>query len=447
MIPTARQLALQTIRSIYKGAFADVALDRLLRRVEIVDAERRLLTELVYGIVRRQRTLDALIDQFAKKKAHQQHPDIRIILHIGLYQLRYLDHIPAAAAVHSTVELARQSGFAKLKGFINGLLRQYLRQSTSGDPLLLPDKPATRLGILHSYPDWLINLWLDELGLSETEALCQWLNQPPSIDLRLNPLRCSEEALRANLRAKNIEVECPPFFAQALRLKGRSGFIEVLPGFKEGHWTVQDSSAQLVSLLLDPQAGEVIIDACAAPGGKSTHIAQLIGDEGIVWACDRTASRLRKVQANSRRLGLHAIRIRHADSRHIPDFRLKAKADRVLLDAPCSNLGTLHRHADARWRQTPASVRQLATLQQELLTEAATWLKAGGILVYATCTLHPAENEENIKQFLSQHPSWQIISPPASSPAAPFATPEGWIKVWPHRHQMDGFFMVKLRAL
>ena len=443
---SVRQLALYTLRAIYhKGAFSDVALDRTLRKNALSSADRRLLTQLVYGIVRRQRTLDALIDQLAKKKAHQQQPDIRVILHIGLYQLRYLHHIPDAAAVHSTVELVKQNRLGRLKGFVNRVLRQYLRLSASGTWHL--DHAAalsvTQIGIQHSYPDWIVQVWSEQIGLAETEALCTYLNQPPPLDLRINRLKSSPEALKKALHAMGCVSQALPFLPQAVRLTGATGPITSLPGFDKGEWVVQDSSAQLVSHLLDPQPGETIIDACAAPGGKSTHIAELMQDEGIVWACDRYAARLRKVKANAKRLGLHTIRPHEADSRRIPDFH--QQADRVLLDAPCSGLGTLNRHADARWRQTPERVAELVILQQELLNEAANWVKAGGILVYATCTLHPDENEHNIQHFLATHPTWRIAPPPPDSPAARFVTPEGWLKVWPHRDQMDGFFMVRLQ--
>ena len=444
---SARQLTFSTLRAIYhKGAFADVALDRTLRASTLSSPDRRLLTELVYGIVRRQRTLDALIDQLAKKKAHQQHPDIRIMLHIGLYQLRYLDHIPDSAAVHSTVELVKQSKLGRLKGFVNSLLRQYLRLSASGTWDFASDAPplsVTQIGIQHSYPDWIVQIWSEQIGLAETEALCEYLNQPPPLDLRVNPLKTSPEALKKALHAAGCATEALPFLPQAVRVTGATGPVRSLPGFDEGQWVVQDSSAQLVSHLLDPQPGETIIDACAAPGGKSTHMAELMQDEGIVWACDRYAARLRKVNANAKRLGLGAIRPHEADSRHIPDFH--QQADRVLLDAPCSGLGTLNRHADARWRQSPERVVELVRLQEELLNEAANWVKAGGILVYATCSLHPDENEQQIQHFLAHHPTWQISPPSIDSPAAAFTTPEGWVKVWPHRDHMDGFFMVRLQ--
>jgi 16S rRNA (cytosine967-C5)-methyltransferase len=184
-----------------------------------------------------------------------------------------------------------------------------------------------------------------------------------------------------------------------------------------------------------------VIDACAAPGGKTTHLAELMQDRGKIWACDRAASRLKKVQQNASRLHLQAIETLAADSRDLPQFM--GQADRVLLDAPCSGLGTLHRHADARWRQTPETVNELIHLQAELLRQAATWVKPDGVLVYATCTLHPQENEAVVRAFLESHTEWQLQTPDQS--LAEFTSPEGWLKVLPHQQQMDGFFMARLR--
>ncbi len=439
IIKNSLQLASIALSSIHQGAFADIALDRALNSSTSNNADRSLVTELVYGCTRRKRSLDALIDRLAKKKASQQSPQLRLILHLGLYQLRYLN-IPDAMAVNSTVELAKANGFSGLTGFVNGLLRQYLRLSP--DPLESIENPIERLGVLHSFPDWIIQTWLEQLGFAATEQLCIWMNQSPAIDLRVNPLQTDVETVANAMKAAGISISNVPDLPQALRLTGNIGAIQNLPGFSAGWWTVQDSSAQLVTYLLDPQPGEVIIDACAAPGGKTTHIAELMGDKGQIWACDAKASRLKKLDENAHRLNLHSIKILTGDSR---EAKFPSTVDRVLLDAPCSGLGTLHRRADARWRQTPEKVKELATLQQQLLQRVATWVKPGGILVYATCTVNPLENEAVVRSLLDNSPQWQIEPPPANFPAAAFTSPDGWIKVWPHQHQMDGFFMVRLK--
>lgn len=457
MSSSPRQLAFLTLQVVQQGAFADVALDKVIQQHSLTSPDKRLLTELVYGGIRRQRTLDALIDQLGKKKSHQQPPDLRLILHLGLYQLRYLSQIPVSAAVNTTVELAKQNGFSSLAGVVNGLLRHYVRLTQEHTqvlevgvfdsmwPLVLPTNPTQRLGTLYSYPDWIVANWLEQFGEVETEQLCQWMNQTPTIDIRVNPLQTTLDQVELAFREAGVLTQRMPPLPHALRLVESPGNIQSLPGFQDGWWVVQDCSAQLVSYFVDPQPGETVIDACAAPGGKTTHLAELMGDQGIVWACDKTPSRLKKLVQNRDRLRLQSIQIQTGDSRTLNQFQ--QQGDRVLLDAPCSGLGTLHRHADARWRQTPESVMQLAQLQTELLNQVATWVKPSGILVYATCTLHLAENEQQIERFLQTHPDWQLLPPAPTSPVAPFTTAQGWCKILPHHHQMDGFFMARLRKV
>lgn len=444
-ITTSRTIAFLALKDVYqKQAYTDIALDRAIQAVKNTQAisqlERSFACELVYGTLRRQRTLDALIDLLGKKKAAQQPPSLRIILHLGLYQLRYLDRIPTSAAVNTSVELTKANGLPQLAGVVNGLLRRYLRQVEIADPLQLPENEISRLGILHSFPDWIVKIWLEQLPPEEVDQLLAWFNQASKIDLRVNILKTTIEEVETALQNRGIEVYRIPGLPQGLRITG-AGAITDLPGYQQGWWVIQDSSAQLVSHVLDPQAGETIIDACAAPGGKTTHIAELMGDRGRIIASDRALQRLQKVTENAQRLDLHSIEIIVGDSRNFEQFA--NIADRVLLDAPCSGLGTLHKRPDIRWRKTFNSIQELFPLQRELLDRAATWVKPQGILVYATCTLNLSENEKIVKSFLDNHPNWSIQSPPDVIPTN-LITQKGWIKVFPHLHDMDGFFMVRL---
>ncbi|MDJ0731498.1 MAG: 16S rRNA (cytosine(967)-C(5))-methyltransferase [Crocosphaera sp.] len=444
-VTNARQLALEVLRQIdRKNSYTDTALNRALNQTDLNPSDRSLCTELVYGIVRHQRTLDTLIDQLGKKTAQQQPPDLRRILHLGLYQLRYLNHIPPSAAVNTSVELAKQKNLNRLSGVVNGILRQYMRSAQANhDPLILPNDPIKKLAINYSFPDWIIETWVQQWGEETSQKLCHWFNQTPTLDLRVNPLKTTLQTLQTQLREAGVNVTALPPFPCALRLEGKIGAIPTLPGFSQGHWTVQDTSAQLVSYLLDPQPGETIIDACAAPGGKTTHIAELMQDQGTIFACDRSPSRLKKVQENAQRLQLKSIQTLPGDSRHLTQFT--NKADRVLVDVPCSGLGTLHRHPDIRWRQTPEKIQELFPLQLEILTQAAQWVKPQGILVYATCTLNPPENQEIIETFLTTHSHWQIEPPCPNWLFSPFMTSSKWLQILPHEQDTDGFFMVKLK--
>ncbi|MDJ0598000.1 MAG: 16S rRNA (cytosine(967)-C(5))-methyltransferase [Crocosphaera sp.] len=441
----SRQLALHILREIdRRNSYTDIALDRGLNQTHLNPSDRSLCTELVYGIIRHQRTLDTLIDQLGKKTAQQQPPDLRRILHIGLYQLRYLNHIPPSAAVDTSVNLAKENKLSRLSGVVNGILRQYLRKSEKGeDPLILPSDPLQKISIYYSFPDWIVETWVQQWGEETTEQLCHWFNQTPTIDIRINPLKTTLDTIATQLTEAGVNVTTLPPFPYTLRLQGKIGNIQTLPGFSQGHWTVQDSSGQLVSYLLDPQPGQTIIDACAAPGGKTTHIAELMQDQGTIFACDRTSSRLKKVQQNAQRLQLKSITLIEGDSRHLTQFI--NKADGVLVDVPCSGLGTLHRHPDIRWRQTPEKIQQLTSLQQEILTQAAQWVKPQGTLVYATCTLNPPENQQIIEAFLTTHPHWHIEPPPPDWLFSSFVTSSKWIQILPHQHHSDGFFMVKLK--
>ncbi len=443
MYSDPRQLAFITLKTVHKGAFADIALDRTLSRHQLGDADRRLLTELVYGCVRRMRSLDALIDQLGRKPALSQPPDVRTALHLGLYQLRYLEQIPPSAAVNTTVDLLKQNRLGGLSGFVNGLLRQYLRLRETQDPLTLPTEPVERLGVFHSYPDWIVQSWVDSLGTEGAEQLCLTLNKPPSIDLRINPLKTNREAVMAAFAAHGVTTTPLPPLPQALRIVGNPGPIHQLPGYLEGWWTIQEASAQLVGHLVNPEPGATAIDLCAAPGGKTTHLVELMQGQGVVWACDRTASRLKRLQQNLQRLQIHTVNLWEGDGRNLPsEIPL---ADYILIDAPCSGLGTLNRHADARWRQTPETVKELSELQGQLLSAAAEHVKPKGVMVYATCTLHPLENEGAIAHFLAQHPLWELESTRSNPMFADFQTDAGWIKIWPHQRWMDGFFMARLK--
>jgi 16S rRNA (cytosine967-C5)-methyltransferase len=409
-----RRLAWQVLQAVAAGAYADGALERELGRTPLAPVDRGLATELAYGAIRQRRLLDAWLDQLGKVPAERQPPKLRWLLHIGLYQLLASDRVPPSAAVSTTVELAKRGGLARLAPVANGLLRAFLRRREAGDTLpLTPAQsadPALSLGVRHSLPDWLTRELLQWLPPERAEAFGSACNSPPSLDLRVNRLRSSPAAVQAALAGAGVEAIAIEGLPAGLTLKGRSGDLSRLPGFAEGYWCVQDRAAQRIAPLLDPQPGERILDACAAPGGKSTHLAELMGDQGLVLALDRGEARLRRVSRNAERLGLGSIAVQHGDATALaqeqPDLR--ASFDRILVDAPCSGLGTLARHADARWRIDPSSIDELVLLQRQLLDELLPLLKPHGRLVYATCTVHPRENGQLIDAVLADHPELQL---------------------------------------
>ena len=446
MSSNSRQLAFKALYSIFHNqAYTDIALQNIFSsNAPISPVDRHLISELVYGVVRRKRTLNSLINQLGTKKASQQPLKLRIVLQLGLYQLRYLDKIPPSAAVNTSVDLAKRNGMAKISGVVNGILRSYLRKSETGECLVLPDDPIPRLGVEYSFPNWIVTLFQEQFGKHKTKNLLQWFNQTPRPDLRVNNLKISTSELQEQLLLQGIETEIinngdiPP----GLKVVKSAGNLASLPLFQEGLFTIQDASAQLVTQILDPQPEETIVDACAAPGGKTTHIAELMKDKGEVIAIDCYASRLKKIQQNIDRLQLKSIKIQEGDSSQL---ELPAEfADRVLVDVPCSGLGTMHKNPDIRWQKKPDQIAKLSALQLKILTNSAKWVKTGGTLVYATCTLNPAENEDIVEQFLKSNPHWQLDIK-SNTPSPDFSiTSKGTLKIFPPKDDMDGFFIAKL---
>jgi 16S rRNA (cytosine967-C5)-methyltransferase len=416
----SRQLAWQVLQAVAAGAYADAALERELasaiKRGGLSAPDRALATEIAYGAIRQRQLLDGWIDALGKVPALRQPPALRWLLHVGLYQLLFCCRVPAAAAVSTTVALAKRAGLGRLAPVVNGLLRSLLRQreergaSEPWDGLPLPAEPAAALALRRSLPGWLATELLDWLPPERADAFGRACNAPPAMDLRVNPLRTSRGDLLNTLTAAGVAARALPGCPQGITLLERPGDLRLLPGFTEGLWCVQDRSAQRIAPLLDPLPGQRILDACAAPGGKSTHLAELIGDRGEVWAVDRSAARLQRLEGNAERLGLMSIHSLAADALILPDERpdWQGSFDRILLDAPCSGLGTLARHADARWRITPAAIDELVLLQRQLLEALLPLLAPAGRFVYATCTVHPRENGATIAALQAGHPGWRL---------------------------------------
>ena len=431
-----RRLAWDVLQAVAAGAYADVALERVLRERDLKPSDRGLVTELAYGAIRQRRTLDAWLDRLGKVPAAKQPPKLRWLLHVGLYQLLLMERIPESAAVNTAVELAKTSkGLARLAPVVNGVLRAALRAREAGETLQQPNDAAARLAQAHSLPDWFTQLLITWRGEEGAAAVASSCNRVPDLDLRVNRLRCSPPQLQQDLAAAGISsepiVDCP----DGLRISGHSGDLRDWPGYSEGYWCVQDCSAQWIAPLLDPQPGDRILDACAAPGGKATHLAELVGDQAEIWAVDRSPGRLKRVAANAARLGLESIHALAADAANLLEERpqWRESFQRILIDAPCSGLGTLARHPDARWRVTPESIRGLLPQQQALLDGLVPLLVPAGALVYATCTIHPDENQAQVQALLKRHPMLRL---------------EQESQLWPDQVSGgDGFYSALLRRV
>ena len=391
-------------------------------------ADRGLCQELVYGAARWERTLDWLIDR--KTGGRTQKIALQILLRLGLYQLLWLNRIPDHAAVNETVELARQFGFGPQSGFVNALLRGYARERDE-TRRLLDELKANQPGVGYSHPDWLCERWQKRWGPEKLRQLLEWNNTPPGTFARVNTLRADAGKLLEQWRVEDVEYD----FVRRDWLEENLVFelkshpaLTGLPSFQQGLFYVQDPGTLLAVHELDPQPGETILDLCAAPGGKTTYIAQLMQNRGKIAAQDLNRIRVELLRENCRRLGVICAELACSSGVVFPE--LTAPVDRALVDVPCSNTGVMRRRVDLRWRIQATEIERLKTTQLELLNDAAAQVKSGGVLVYSTCSLEPEENNEVVKRFLADHEEFNL---------------ERERELLPFVDRVDGAFVAKLK--
>ena len=427
-VRTARDLAYLTfVEAARTGEFATHLLEKTLDRTRLSEPDRRLAAELVHGVARRQGTLDALVQPLLQRPLSELEDGLRWILRLGAYQLVLLGGIPPHAAVHETIETAKRCGEPRWAGFANGVLRSLSRMVTDQTqthsaadavPLvdgtyrtltspLLPNPEANPLGYFASafgFPQWLAERWAQRDSTDELSRLGFWFNAQPPLTVRVNLLRTTRDGLSQRWREDGVTAE-PGTQPEILRLEDRVR-VERLPGYDEGHFSVQDESAAGAARLLDPQPGEAVLDLCAAPGGKSTHMAELMRNTGRIVAADVDAARVSRIAENAARLGLGIIEpltIRR-DLSDLPE----GPFDAVLVDVPCSNTGVLGKRPEARWRLQPADLEELAVLQQSLLQAALLRTRPGGRVVYSTCSIEPEENAAVVQAVLAGNSGWQL---------------------------------------
>ncbi len=445
----ARRLAYQVLLNLEKQAHYP---DRLMRATlqrypQPKPEERALFTELVYGVLRWQGTLDWHIDQLSTVKPHKIASSVRLLLRLALYQILNLDRIPDHAAVNETVRLARTSHPPHVVGFINAMLREAIRREGRW-PWPSPERePDAFLTATTSHPRWFVQRCLKEFGFEETTALCQANNTIAPLVLRVNCPKVSLSQLLGRLREGGVRTESSPRLANAVRLVGPRQNPGSLPGFQDGWFQVQDEASQLVSLILDPRPGERILDLCAGFGGKTTHIAMLMGNAGEIVAVDQSSWKLRELVQNALRQGLTIITTLTGDARELIPAKL-GQFDRVLLDAPCSGFGTLRRKPDIKWRRHPKDPYRFSQQQRELLERASLFVREGGILVYATCTIFSEEDERVAEDFGKAHRDFDLEAAGDSLPATcQDLVSAKYFKTWPHRHGVDGFFAARWRRV
>jgi len=441
----ARLLALRVLERVERaGAYADLALHAALGRSTLNATDRAFATELVYGTLRARGQIDYYLRQLIDRDLDKLEPLVLTALRLGAYQLLFMDRVPATAAVDQSVRCIRAAGADRATGFVNAVLR---RLSTDREAIALPslkDDPTAYLINVLSLPGWLAECWLDRHGVERAVEFARASNQVPPLTVRANLRRGSAMDLLNDLLERFPEA-APCRYARDGIVLGRKGNPAHDPAFRAGRFTVQDEGSQLVVGLLDPQPGENILDLCAAPGGKSTAIAERVGPSGTVTAVDRHERRLGLVERAARRLGLSGIRCLPFDAtRPLDGLAPEGGFDRVLVDAPCSGLGTLRRNPDLRWRLQPGDPERLAEIQRALLKNAASVLRPGGVLVYSVCTVFREENEEVTDSFLKTTKDFSLIATDDQPvEVRNVIDQDGYLRLLPHIHDTDGFFAAR----
>ncbi|GEN49807.1 16S rRNA (cytosine(967)-C(5))-methyltransferase RsmB [Alkalibacterium pelagium] len=440
---SSRYLAVEILDKVEASqAFSNIVLNDVLRQNQLSPEDTRFLTELVYGVIQNKLKLDYQLDPFIRK---QKKIDgwVMQLLRVSLYQITLLDKVPIHAIVNEAVNIAKIIGNRGISGFVNGVLRAIERKGVrSVDDI---SDPINKLSIKYSYPEWIVTLLSEEVGMEETEKILDSLSDKARLSLRVNTTLKSVEAVQKQLELEGFETEKSKVSDNGLIcLRGLPVHSSL---FKDGIITIQDESSMLVAEALQVEAGDAVLDACAAPGGKTTHIATYLDKNkgGQVTALDLHEKKIRKIRENADRLGFADIIITNAmDARKAAETFEHESFDKILIDAPCSGLGLMRRKPDIRYQKKLSDIHALQKVQLEILTSVAPLLKKGGRLVYSTCTITRKENDDVVKAFLSEQPSFEI-EPVYRKNTDIKLSDDGFLHLYPHRYHTDGFFIASLR--
>ena len=437
-----REIALKILYDIEaKSAFANETIEAYANRFGLSSLDRRFIRELVNGVTKLRRRLDYILSFFLKGKIQDLTPWIRNILRLGLYQIEYLDRVPDRSAVDESVKLAKRFGHKGTVGLVNAVLRNYLRDKKRVAFPSMEKYKVKAIGTIYSFPDWMIEDWLRQLGEEGTIKLCEAFNQKAKLSFRLNSLKIDQKDLEGVLDRKKIRYRRGDFLNNFYWIESKID-LEYLFLFSKGYIYAQDESAGFPVLLLDPKPGEAILDMCSAPGGKLTYMAELLKNSGKLIALDISSERMKKIKENCQKLGIENVDFQIGDAQSYPT----EPVDKILLDAPCSGLGVLGRNSDARWQKKEEDIKRLVKIQSAILFNASKLVKKGGVIVYTTCSLAEEENEKVIEQFLEQRKGFKKEN------ASDFVDKKvvnenGFIRTYPHLQGLDGTFAARLRKV
>lgn len=419
-------------------SYLDKLLDVELRSTEVADVDKSLLAEIVHGVMRWQGRLDWVLNGFTHGNFSKSEVNIKNALRVALYQIMFLTQVPHYAAVNEAVEFIKKIRGEKAANLVNAVLRNIIRSLDGIHYPKIEDDLLQYLAVYYAHPLWMVKRWAARFEREDLEKLLIANNEIPGLTLRINKVKIAPTEFLSLLDKQQVHYTGSAFIDYFVKVKSLGG-ISQLNIFQSGYFSIQDESAALPVLLLDPQKGERVIDMCAAPGGKTTYIAEIMNNEGEILAVDKYESKLKLITSSCERLGLHNVKAIIADSNELST----PQADKVIVDAPCSGLGALRKKPDMKWKREPEDIPRIVPQQRRLLESGAKLVKPGGVLVYSTCTMEPEENGELILSFLAQHQEFKIDD------ASRFVnhsvvTEKGWVETFPHRHHIDGSFAVRM---
>lgn len=439
-----REIVLEVLLEITEhGIYSHIVLRDVLNKYQYLEKkERSFITRVTEGTLEHMMEIDYILDQFSKVKVKKMKPVIRNIMRSAVYQMKYMDSVPVSAACNEAVKLAVRKGFGSLRGFVNGVLRNVARNL---DQIAYPTEPLKRLSIQYSMPEWILNLWLKVYDSDIVEQMLQAFQRETPLTIRCNLRMVTPKQLKEHLEAEGVTVKVHPYLEYAFHISGFD-YLGDLESFQNGEFSVQDISSMLVSELAGPKEGDYVIDVCAAPGGKSLHMAEKLNGSGYVEARDLTEYKVGLIQENIERTGLSNVEAVQQDAL-IFDETSVGKADIVLADLPCSGLGVLAKKTDLKYKATKEGADSLAKLQREMLKNVQAYVKDEGKLVYSTCTINPAENMDNVHWFLNQYPEFELIDIHGSlcEELQKDVKENGCIQLLPGVHQSDGFFLACMK--
>lgn len=439
-----REIVLEVLLEITEhGMYSHIVLRDVLNKYQYLEKkERSFITRVTEGTLEHMMEIDYILDQFSKVKVKKMKPVIRNIMRSAVYQMKYMDSVPVSAACNEAVKLAVRKGFGSLRGFVNGVLRNVARNL---DQIEYPTEPLKRLSIQYSMPEWILNLWLKAYDSDIVEQMLQAFQRETPLTIRCNLRMVTPKQLKEHLEAEGVTVQVHPYLEYAFHIS-EFDYLGDLESFQNGEFSVQDISSMLVSELAAPKEGDYVIDVCAAPGGKSLHMAEKLNGSGHVEARDLTEYKVSLIQENIERTGLSNVEAVQQDAL-IFDETSVGKADIVLADLPCSGLGVLAKKTDLKYKATKEGADSLAKLQREMLKNVQAYVKDEGKLVYSTCTINPAENMDNVHWFLNQYPEFELIDIHGllCEELQKDVKENGCIQLLPGVHQSDGFFLACMK--